>query len=114
MSCPPRHPARRDFLRAGAGALLAAGLPSARAAAPARNARVAIVTCRGYGPEVKAALDRSFDQLGGLGPLVGGKTVTIKLNLSGSNFTPLFGRPVGESYITHPATVMALDRKSVV
>jgi endonuclease/exonuclease/phosphatase (EEP) superfamily protein YafD len=56
MSCPPRHPARRDFLRAGAGALLAAGLPPARAAAPARNARVAIVTCRGYGPEVKAAL----------------------------------------------------------
>ncbi len=108
MSCPPRHPARRDFLRAGAGALLAAGLPPARAAAPARNARVAIVTCRGYGPEVKAALDRSFDQLGGLGPLVGGKTVTIKLNLTGSNFTPLFGRPVGESYITHPATVMAL------
>jgi len=108
MIRPPRHPARRDFLRAGAGALLAAGLPPARAAAPARNARVAIVTCRGYGPEVKAALDRSFDQLGGLGPLVGGKTVTIKLNLTGSNFTPLFGRPVGESYITHPATVMAL------
>lgn len=108
MSCPPRHPARRDFLRAGAGALLAAGLPPARAAAPARNARVAIVSCRGYGPEVKAALDRSFDQLGGLGPLVGGKTVTIKLNLTGSKFTPLFGRPVGESYITHPATVMAL------
>jgi len=108
MIRPPRYPVRRDFLRAGAGALLAAGLPPARAAAAANNARVAIVTCRGYGPEVKAALDRSFDQLGGLGPLVGGKTVTIKLNLTGSNFTPLFGRPVGESYITHPATVMAL------
>jgi len=103
---------RRDFLRAGAGALAGAALgPLARAAGarPARNARVSIVNCGGYGREVAVALRQSFDQLGGIGPLVTGKTVTIKINLTGSKFDSVFGRPVGESYMTHPATVMALS-----
>ena len=57
---------------------------------------------------VRAAFDRSFDQLGGLGPLLKDKTVTVKINLTGSKFNAIHGRPVGESYMTHPATVMAL------
>ncbi len=104
---------RRDFLRASAGAIVGAALaPLARAAGsppPARNARVSIVPCRGYGPEVATALARSFDQLGGIGGLVRDKTVTVKINLTGSNFDQVFGRPVGETYMTHPATVMALS-----
>src|ERR1051326_618530 len=72
------------------------------------GAKVAIVRCRSYGPEVRAALEKSFDLLGGLGSLVKNKTVTVKLNLTGTNFTPYLDRPVGETYMTHYATAMAL------
>ena len=74
-----------------------------------RSARVSIVTCPGYNPrEVRAAFDRSFDQLGGIGALVKDRTITMKVNLTGSKFDSLLGRPVGESYMTHPVTVMAV------
>jgi uncharacterized protein (DUF362 family) len=107
---------RRDFLRLGA--TLAAGVPLALsralggpggipASAPARAA-VGIVSCKSYGPEVKGALRQCFDLIGGVEGLVRKKTVTIKLNLTGTNFTRFLGRPVGETYMTHSATVMAL------
>jgi len=111
MKTPSSGRDRRHFLRLGTGALLAAALRStsrAESAPSARNTKVSIVTCRDYGPGVRAAFDRSFDQLGGLGPLVKDKTVTVKINLTGSNFKAILGRPVGESYMTHPATVMAM------
>ncbi len=69
---------------------------------------VAIVGCQGYGPEVRTALKQSFDLLGGIGSLVKAKTVTVKLNLTGTDFTPVFKRPVGESYMTHFSTALAL------
>lgn len=103
---------RRDFLRAGAGAVFGSALaPLVRSAEPTgpRSARVSIVTCRGYDPrEVRTAFDRSFDQLGGIGALVKDRTITMKVNLTGSKFGALLGRPVGESYMTHPVTVMAV------
>src|SRR6266566_5803677 len=70
--------------------------------------KVAIVSCRSYGPEVRAALEKSFDLLGGIGSLVKNKTVTVKLNLTGTNFAPFLDRPVGETYMTHYATALAL------
>jgi uncharacterized protein (DUF362 family) len=108
---------RRAFLRLGA--TLAAGAPLAglsRAfgqqnilSADARSkATVAIVACKTYGPEVKAALRQCFDLVGGVQKLVGGKTVTVKLNLTGSDFTRFLGKPVGETFMTHSATVSAL------
>ena len=102
---------RRDFLKFSAAALAGAALhPLARAATavPSRNARVAVVPCTGYGQEVHTALKRAFDLLGGIGGLVRDRTVTIKINLTGSNFRAVYSRPVGESYMTHPETVMAL------
>ena len=71
-------------------------------------ARVAIVPCRSYGAEVRPALEKCFDLLGGIGSLVKNKTVAVKLNLTGSSAKPLLGRPVGETYVTHYATAMAL------
>lgn len=117
---------RRRFLRTAA--FLAAGMPlwsraadeeegEAPAKAPAppvfapgiqSAAKVAIVRCRGFGAEVHAAMPKALDLLGGVGSLVKGKTATVKLNLTGSNFDKLFGRPVGDSYMTHPDTAMAL------
>jgi uncharacterized protein (DUF362 family) len=117
------HPVnRRRFLRwsatlaAGAPFALRQGNPVAAAAEaiastgkPSRaNANVAIVPCRSYGPEARAALARGFDLLGGIGPLVKNKTVTVKLNLTGTNFAPYLDRPVGETYMTHYATALAL------
>src|SRR6185295_13283978 len=77
---------------------------------PARrsDSKVAIVQCRSYGSELRPAFDKCFYLLGGLGPLVKGKTVTVKLNLTGTNFTAFLDRPVGETYMTHYATALAL------
>lgn len=72
------------------------------------NAKVAIQPCRSYGPEVRSALQECFNLLGGIGSLVKNKTVTIKLNLTGTNFVPYMDRPVGETYMTHEATAHAL------
>src|SRR5260221_2396922 len=73
-----------------------------------RGAKVAIVGCRSYGPEVRTALAESFDLLGGIRPLVQNKTVTVKINLTGTDFSPFLSRPVGETFMTHYSTVVAL------
>ncbi|MBI4326672.1 MAG: DUF362 domain-containing protein [Chloroflexi bacterium] len=122
----PSTCSRRAFLRFTAGFATAApwaiaygadGAPSVAAPVPKAvsaafgnrsDAKVALVPCRSYGPEVTAALRQCFDHLGGIGPLVKGKTVTVKLNLTGTNFMPFLDRPVGESYMTHSSTAMAL------
>ncbi len=102
---------RRQFL--GHAAALAAAplaLPSAARAAQSTpvNAKVAIVACRAYDAQVRQAMNQAFDLLGGIGQLVKNKTVTVKVNLTGTDFKPVFNRPVGESYMTHFSTVMAL------
>ena len=114
---------RRAFLRKGL--LLAGGTPvalgfrdallAAEAQPPAAGAPntthkqvVAIVACKGYGAELKPSLARGFDLLGGIGSLVRNKTITVKLNLTGTDFSPFLGRPVGETYMTHYETVRAL------
>jgi uncharacterized protein (DUF362 family) len=81
---------------------------SPRLAARRAEAKVAIVSCTSYGAEVATALGKCFDLLGGLGPLVRNKTVTVKLNLTNGSFAPFLDRPPGETFITHPATAHAL------
>lgn len=108
MSTSQTRCSRRDFLRAGSLALAGAALAPSRALANNPNARVAIAACAGYGREVAAAYKSCFDALGGIGTLVKDKTVTVKINLTGSDFAKIYGRSVGESYMTHPETAMAL------
>ena len=119
-----RHFSRRHFIQrtlaASAGAIAAlrgtpGGLLAAEEAAdslaPASRraeAKVAIVSCCSYGPEVSKALSKCFDLLGGIGPLVRNKTVTVKLNLTNGSFARFLGRPPGETFLTHPATAHAL------
>jgi uncharacterized protein (DUF362 family) len=84
-------------------------MPVASGASRTRtDATVAIVRCRSYGPELRPAFDKCFDLLGGIGSLVRGKHVTVKLNLTGTDFSTFLDRPVGETYMTHPATASAL------
>src|SRR5947207_2653919 len=73
------------------------------------DAKVAMVSCRSYGPEVRTAMARSFDLLGGIGSLVKNKTVAVKINLTGTDFSPFMDRPVGETYMTHYSTALALS-----
>ncbi len=77
------HPTRRDLLTStGAAAIAAFGLPKLmRANAPAST--VAIVRCRNY-QDFSAKLSSGFDQIGGIDKLVRGKTVALKLNLTGN------------------------------
>jgi uncharacterized protein (DUF362 family) len=82
--------------------------PLAPSGAAAGSARVAIVPCVTYDSEVDKALRKSFDLLGGIGSLVKDKTVTVKVNLTGTRFDDILDRPVGETYMTHYATARAL------
>ncbi len=103
---------RRRFLQttlASAAAFPLVGSFSAFAQSNANSsAKVAVVRCLKYGPEVNKALKGAFDQLGGIGSLVKGKTVSVKLNLTGTDFTAFMGRPVGDTYMTHYDTAAAL------
>src|SRR5437660_141638 len=96
---------------AESAATVAGGLKSA---ARRSDAKVAIVSCKGYGSEVRESLDKCFDLLGGIGSLVKNKTVTVKLNLTGTNFAPVQfdgderKYPVGDTYMTHFSTALAL------
>ena len=100
---------RRDFIQ-GVGAALA-GLyvcPSKiRGTSTAPTAPVAVARCPAYGPEVLSTLTRMFDQLGGLERLVKGRTVAVKLNLTGSPEVLLQGLPLGITYWVHPEVVGA-------
>lgn len=72
------------------------------------DAKVAVSRCAQYGAGVKPAMASCFDLLGGLGSLVKAKTVAVKLNLTGTDFSQFLGHPVGETYMTHYDTVLAL------
>jgi uncharacterized protein (DUF362 family) len=89
---------RRDFV-ALAGAAVAAK------AAP--GAPVTIARANSYADDLAATLSGMFDQLGGLGRIVRGKTVTVKLNLTGSPALKLEGRPLGVTHYTHPKLAAA-------
>ena len=49
-----------------------------------------------------------FDQLGGLGRIVKNKTVTIKVNLTGSPALKFQGKPLGLTHYTHPKMAAAM------
>lgn len=87
--------------------LAALGAASASPAVQAPAGRVAVNQCRTYGPELLPALEKTFDQIGGLGRLVKGKTVAIKLNLTGTADTRLGHLPAGLAHWGHPAVVSA-------
>lgn len=52
-------------------------------------------------------MQRMFDQLGGLGRLVKGKTVAVKINLTGSPTYRLGYLPLEDTHYTHPNVIAA-------
>jgi uncharacterized protein (DUF362 family) len=93
---------RRKLLAAAAAAL-----PAARGAAQAPTSPVALARCASYGPELLPTLTTMFDQIGGLGRLVKGKTVAVKVNLTGSPDTRYGYVPIGHTTWTHPSVIAA-------
>lgn len=91
---------RRELLALASTATL---LPSKEAPAPA----VAIARCASYNEDLSAVLRTMFDQLG-LKKAVAGKTVTIKLNLTGSPGLRFEGKALGVTHYSHPKTVAAM------
>jgi uncharacterized protein (DUF362 family) len=105
----PYEVSRRQFL-VGSSAVLG-GLGVARLAPFARAAPAATVSvakCDTYGAELVPTLDRMFDQLGGLGRLVKGRTVAIKLNMTGPPTIRLGSRPAGLAHWVHPRVIGAV------
>ena len=92
---------RREVL----ASFLAAPLAMRGAEAPV--APVSIGRCPSYTEDQVALLRGMFDQLGGLGKLVKNKTVTVKLNLTGSPALRLQGRPLGSTHYSHPSQIGA-------
>jgi len=98
---------RRELL-AGVGTLALAGAAKGQTQ-PAPASPVSIARCRSYDKEFDAALSSALDKIGGIGSLVKGKTVAVKLNLTG-NITRYPNRP-DLPYRNEPATVLALARQ---
>ena len=96
---------RRELLSLAASASIA-GAVKLQAAAPA--ATVSIAKCASYDEDLTGIFSTMFDQLGGLGRLVNNKTITIKLNLTGSPALRFQGLPLGSTHYTHHKTVMAM------
>ena len=88
-----------------AAAPLAAGMLRAERS-PAQP--VAVARCQTYDGDLAGTLSTMFDQLGGLGRIVKNKTVTIKVNLTGSPALKFRGQPLGLTHYTHPKMAAAM------
>jgi uncharacterized protein (DUF362 family) len=99
---------RRQVLSGLGAAALGLSRPRAAFSMSAPAGTVAIGKCRTYDrAAVLSTLQTAFDQLGGLGRLVKGKTVSIKLNLNGGPNRRLGYLPLEESHFPHPVLVGA-------
>jgi uncharacterized protein (DUF362 family) len=72
------------------------------------TAPVSIRRAMSYSEDFVALFTAMFDELGGAGRLVRNKTVTVKLNLTGSPALRLQGKPLGSTHYTHPKHVGAM------
>ena len=89
-------------------AMLGAAIGSVALAKSAPASAVAIARCRAYDPSMHETLGIMFDQIGGLAPIVKGKTVALKLNLTGN--PARYPVRANLPYRNDPATVLSTCR----
>jgi uncharacterized protein (DUF362 family) len=99
-----RNCTRRQLLGGSIAAAWSAALPL-RAQTQAPTAPVAVARCNSYDSQLTPTLARMFDQIGGLSRLVKGKTVAIKVNLTGNPHQRLGTMPNEITQWTHPAII---------
>jgi uncharacterized protein (DUF362 family) len=100
---------RRDFL--GAAGLAAGAMLTPSSLLRAQHmytSRVAVGLCPEYNRQVVDTLSSMFDQLGGIDTLVRGKTVAIKLNMTGPTNDKLNSMPNQMTHWVHPQVIGAL------
>src|SRR5438874_12732536 len=99
---------RRELLKgagalAGAAALGGSSLAPLLAATKRPTSAVSIGRCTGYElPALTGRLNTMFDQLGGLKKLVAGKTVVVKVSLTGHPTETPNGLPANRPHQVHP------------
>src|SRR5271165_6758230 len=93
---------RREWLALISAAPL---LKAADTNAPA--APVSIAKCASYDEDMNATLGTMFDQLGGLERLVRNKTVTVKINMTGSPGQKFRGLAPAVTHYTPPKLIGA-------
>lgn len=98
---------RREWLAAGGAALGSLALGGRAMAKDAPTSTVSIARCTTYDrAQLAKTLSAQFDQIGGIGSLVKGKTVAIKLNLTGN--PQRYPDDPLKPYRTQPDTVLAV------
>ncbi len=102
----PNQYSRRDWLRTAG--MSAAGLCLAPPVRATPSAVVSVAKSSEYGPALVPLMAKMFDQIGGLARLVGGKTVAVKLNLTGGPDERLGNLPAGLAQWVHPSIVGAV------
>jgi len=102
---------RRELLKSASvlgGACLAGAAFTRANTVAAPTAPVSVAKCQSYDPkEVLPVMARMFDQLGGIGKLVKGKTVAIKFNLTGSPQQRVGNLSPADTHFTNPAVIGA-------
>jgi uncharacterized protein (DUF362 family) len=99
---------RRNFLSTVSMAAGATIVRPAVASVFKASSRVAIGSCPEYDRRVAETLSTMFDQLGGIQGLVRGKTVAIKLNMTGPASDKLNSMPNQMTHWVHPQVIGAL------
>lgn len=110
--CSRRH-LLRTFSAAGIAGAATTLLPEftraqATSSKTLASTPVAVARCTDFGDDLAEIMRKMASQIGGLEPVVRGKTVTIKLNLTGSPALRFKGRPLGNTHYTHPKTAAIL------
>lgn len=95
---------RREFLQTAGAVVAGMCVPSSSllASTTPPAGKVAFAKCASYGAEAHQTLSTLFDQLGGLDRLVRGKTVVVKLNMTGGIGSRLNGMPLGMTHWVNP------------
>lgn len=98
---------RRQFLATMAAAGVYMTSPRLVRGQQAPAGRVAVGVCQEYDRQVLEVLAKLFDQIGGIDKMVRGKTVTVKINMTGGPTDRLRYIPAAMSFWTHPRVVAA-------